>query len=480
MLPGRSQIAAALMMVACVGATVPTPTHAKDSRVYFMDCQEGPCPKNGMAITGIAPSLDMMDCEAGPCPKNGSEITGIARASLGMLDCEAGPCPRNGTERTGVASQVALPVTVAGSTELVPQVTLPAFDKDSSRGSVVRLDTSTHFISSLIAANGTKLTGIARETVTSRPRSAPQKRSANGPLLTGIAEDAQAVLKTRVDRATVRLARAEYNRPLNVASWVECDDFLCTSNGTSVSGVVQDGAIDRDSQTLQVDGTEFVLTLPDGRRLRSADLVGATLEIPTQGSPLEILISSVEDDAQAIGGRVVLHRFMVQSETGAPIDLCTADADGRHLGFPVPDGRGGFEVTCTSGAIGKCIRWGYRPWDESEGGPPLHALHRACVRMTRADYGGDGRTHTRDGTKIGIHDRFAIRHLHRDPRMAFEAAWGVDGAICVAHPRVANEASIAQLGARYPQLASRLGAAACSFEQALRDPAALLFNWSYL
>ena len=33
------------------------------------------------------------------------------------------------------------------------------------------------------------------------------------------------------------------------------------------------------------------------------------------------------------------------------------------------------ELTCTSGAIGKCIRWGYRHWEEQSGGPPLRALH---------------------------------------------------------------------------------------------------------
>src|SRR5688500_10820341 len=109
---------------------------------------------------------------------------------------------------------------------------------------------------------------------------------------------------------------------------------------------------------LTAAGTEFVLTMPAGRALRSADLVGATLSIAVAGRQVEITIRSVEEDRHAIGGRVLLHHFVVKDEAGRAVDMCTPDADGRSLGFPVPDGHGGFDLTCTSGAIGKCIRWG--------------------------------------------------------------------------------------------------------------------------
>jgi hypothetical protein len=98
--------------------------------------------------------------------------------------------------------------------------------------------------------------------------------------------------------------------------------------------------------------------------------------------------------------------------------------------------------------------------------------------MARADYGGDGRTNTRDGTMIDMQDRFGIRRFHRDVPMAFEAAWGVDGAVCVARPRIDDEVSIEQLVQRYPRLESRLGPAACTEEDSSRDTAALLFNRS--
>ena len=229
---------------------------------------------------------------------------------------------------------------------------------------------------------------------------------------------------------------------------------------------------------LMVEGTEFVLTTSDGRTLRSADLVGATLKLRAQERAVEITIQGVETGPPRRRRTVVLHRFVAKDDSGKSVDLCTPDAEGRNHGFPVPDGRGGFDLTCTSGAIGKCIRWGYRYWEEQPGGPPLRALHRACVHMARADYGGDGTPNTRDGTLIDIHDHFGIQRFDREVRMAFEAAWGVDGAICVARPRIAEKISLAQLAERYPHLASRLGPVSCTEDGAMRDPAALLFNRS--
>ena len=229
---------------------------------------------------------------------------------------------------------------------------------------------------------------------------------------------------------------------------------------------------------LKAEGTEFVLTTADGRTLRSADLIGATIKFAAGESQVEVRIQSVEEDRAATGGRVLLHRFSIAEKDRAPRDLCAPDAEGKRLGFPVPDAKGGFELTCTGGAVGKCIRWGYRPWEERPGGPPFAALHRACVHMVRADYGGDGIASTRDGTLVHVCDRFGIRPCKKDAPLAFEAAWGQDGATCVARPRIAENVTLQQLAARYPRLAHRVGPAACSEAGAMRDPTALLFNRS--
>ena len=57
-------------------------------------------------------------------------------------------------------------------------------------------------------------------------------------------------------------------------------------------------------------------------------------------------------------------------------------------------------------------------------------------------------------------------------------AWGQDGAICVARPRIPENVSLEELAERYPRLKSHLGPAACNVDSAMRDPAALLFNRS--
>jgi hypothetical protein len=61
-------------------------------------------------------------------------------------------------------------------------------------------------------------------------------------------------------------------------------------------------------------------------------------------------------------------------------------------------------ITCTGGAEGKCIRFGYKPWHPLSDGTSLEPYYRACVRLVRADYGGDGVGHTRNGTPIDLFD----------------------------------------------------------------------------
>jgi len=73
---------------------------------------------------------------------------------------------------------------------------------------------------------------------------------------------------------------------------------------------------------LMAAGTEFVLTTPGGRALHSADLVGATLNIAAAGRWVEVTIRSVEEDRDAVRGRVLLHHFVVKDEAGRQVDMC--------------------------------------------------------------------------------------------------------------------------------------------------------------
>src|SRR5262249_20734677 len=128
--------------------------------------------------------------------------------------------------------------------------------------------------------------------------------------------------------------------------------------------------------------------------------------------------------------------------------LCAPDHDGRQLGFPLAGRRtatgmfergppGAFDLVCTSGAIGKCVRLGYHPWETAPEGRSMREYLNACIRMMRADYCGDGRSWTRDGTPILFRDRADRQRPERSRTNAFEAGWNDAGAVCVRRTRIA-------------------------------------------
>lgn len=231
------------------------------------------------------------------------------------------------------------------------------------------------------------------------------------------------------------------------------------------------------------EGTQFRLTLSDGRVLRSPELEGAVLTLATAGGPRRVRLATVERDPGATSGDVWLHRMLVEQPDGSLVDLCGEGPDGRRQGFPLasrmhPDGRTEttapevFDLVCSGGARAKCVRFGYRPW--VEGGA---ALYNACVRMVRADYCGDGAGTTRDGMSIDLYDDQGVQSADMAPDQAFEAGWTAEGAVCVAHVRVKENTSLEALGRSCPRLAGRLGAA-CT-EGAARGMGAVIFNRSY-
>ena len=225
----------------------------------------------------------------------------------------------------------------------------------------------------------------------------------------------------------------------------------------TLNGTVQGGVAVNDGGSVAVEGTQFVVTSVDGDVLRSHDLVGEVLRLDVEGEQLLVTIAAVGD-----GGGVVVHDLRAD---GQP--LCMPDPEGRMLGFPVADDAGGWQLTCTSGAVGKCVLAGYRPWDSAR----MRDLHAACTRMFRADYAGDGETYTRDGTPIAWCDRDGVNPCGDGGAGEFEAAWGVDGATCVARPRFADIITLDELVERYDL-------AECSEATAFDDPDALLLNRS--
>jgi hypothetical protein len=236
---------------------------------------------------------------------------------------------------------------------------------------------------------------------------------------------------------------------------------------------------------LQAQGYSFVLTLPDGRALASPDLVGAVLEMDDpSGRPVRARIDRVGPAEERPD--IMLHDLSVQDPaTGAWSPMCDPDAQGRRAAFPVPGrwaggafvkDRSAWFLTCTAGAQGKCILWGYDPWRPGARGEDLAVYYQACEHMVRADYAGDGVPHTRNGIAILIWDIAGIRPVPEGPPVAaypFEAGWGPDGAVCAAHTRQADLLSLQALLKSAPRLAAH----PCDEAEARRR-GALLFNGS--
>ncbi len=79
--------------------------------------------------------------------------------------------------------------------------------------------------------------------------------------------------------------------------------------------------------------------------------------------------------------------------------------------------------------------------------PAPDHLHAACVQMVRADYCGDGRSHTQGGTLIQVYDDLGVQR-RRPPSsedFTFKAGWTAQGAACVAHPRWRELGNIQEL-----------------------------------
>jgi hypothetical protein len=206
----------------------------------------------------------------------------------------------------------------------------------------------------------------------------------------------------------------------------------------------------------QADAQVKALRLEGGRLLASpaaADgVVGTVLQgTASDGKPVEVAICGAEPSPEDPG--MVWYRIEawnpVAQEWENPCVPLNHVPDPRALAVrgvwdasgARQDVSGKLTFACENGAITKCIQWGYKPW-VSRDGNSLADLHQACTRMARADYCGNGRSHTHQDTTIDMYDRLGMiertaeASADWDPaRGSFEAAWAPDGATCLARTR---------------------------------------------
>lgn len=170
-------------------------------------------------------------------------------------------------------------------------------------------------------------------------------------------------------------------------------------------------------------------------------------------------------------------------------DACLPDPDGQKLAlvfegvwdaqraaFDVRRHPGAVSVFCTAGVVAKCVKFGYKPWASARDTRSLSGFHAACTRMLRADYCGDGNPHTRNGTKVDIYDLAGIQSRTPDSGLRFEAAWGPQGALCLAKTRIPGLYEVEQARRECPRLAEGGEPGACDPDSPAWRGQALIFN----
>lgn len=274
----------------------------------------------------------------------------------------------------------------------------------------------------------------------------------------------------------------------------------------------KEGADETSSVLVSVDLDRVLL---GGKAVRGVRIQGGRLEAPSlgaeglfgavfqgtdsDGKPVEVALCGGEPSAQ--DRAMVWYRIRIwNAESESWQSPCLAT-------YKVPEPRalamagvwdksgarhevaGKFTFACELGVIAKCTEWGYRPWAEKEG-RSLEELHQACTRMARADYCGDGRSHTRAGTPIDMYDDLGVLRpstedspLWKRELGSFEAAWGPEGAWCLSRTRNGQpvEALLAQCPGRFEEAVEELGAGDhCTVRRkGQRVEGALLRNHSY-
>jgi hypothetical protein len=196
-------------------------------------------------------------------------------------------------------------------------------------------------------------------------------------------------------------------------------------NGMTVNGMSVNGASATGSQLSGVSG---------GAQLTGAALVGATLS--AQLSDWSTLVLRIDGTAMLPAPNADLRTYTITYQTSAGWKPLCPNAN-EALMFPGTWNLGTvrhqwdsnmFSLACRGSTFAKCAELGYK------GDNLLDTYHQACTRALRADYCGDGVSHTINGTEINIFDKLG-RQLDT-LSWTVESNWTPDGATCINKARV--------------------------------------------
>ena len=233
---------------------------------------------------------------------------------------------------------------------------------------------------------------------------------------------------------------------------------IVTANGSELNGSELNGS-ELNGNTL---GSTLAAVHLSGAELNGESVIRLWLEggqLRGQQDPASPILGGTElvglalDGDKSDGGQVKLriqsasfagpgawrYDFVYQQQDGTWSYVCAQGpgviVSGRwnyDQGVPgggafIPDSSV-FTIGCPSSAVEKCVVLGYEPW-ATFGFISGVALHTSCVRAIRADYCGDGQSHTTNGRLINIYDGVGVQADTES--WIIEAEWTPDGARCV-------------------------------------------------
>jgi hypothetical protein len=206
-------------------------------------------------------------------------------------------------------------------------------------------------------------------------------------------------------------------------------------NGISLNGISLSGA---SLTGVSVSNTQLRGT-KSGATVSGAQLVGATMTGQmTDSSPVDLRIDASTTLA-APNTDVRVYTISYNTTAGWQ-PLCTDPTLGNQaILFPGTwnlttvkhqADANLFTVACRGATFAKCEELGYK------GDSLIDTYLETCIRALRADYCGDGVTHTVDGTLINIYDKLNIQA--DTLAWSLESNWTPDGAVCINKGRIAT------------------------------------------
>jgi hypothetical protein len=245
-------------------------------------------------------------------------------------------------------------------------------------------------------------------------------------------------------------------------------------NGTSVNGTSVNGT---NVNGTTLNGTLFVGLTIGGLSINGLAFVGSQLNAHlADGSVAKVRIDDIEASPDPdIYLYTVKYKDKVdgkwksicgngpggQPRKAIPLHGIWDYSEATPTGGSHIDSSSLFTFACEGSTLAKCVNLGYKPWKvvkecNTSGAchdVSLSEFHQACVRMVRADYCGDGMSHTTNGISINLWDPFKIQKKKAGTtgQWVSEAEWSPDGAVCIDGYRFHEEAAQGYVELRCPE-----------------------------